>query len=125
MLLIGVLPGFPWYVLIPMAAFLLYIGWRLGTLNKKAATAKATEKGAQKASSGASPQAPSATSPIAPLDPLSLELGYALIPLVDKDKGAELLERISRMRQEAALDLGLAVPSIRIIDNIRIPNVAR
>ena len=118
MLLIGVLPGFPWYVLIPMAAFLLYIGWRLGTLNKKAATAKAAEKGAQKASSGASPQAPSATSPIAPLDPLSLELGYALIPLVDKDKGAELLERISRMRQEAALDLGLAVPSIRIIDNI-------
>ena len=118
MFLIGVLPGFPWYVLIPMGAFLLYIGWRLGMLNKKAATAKAAEKGAQKSSSGASPQSPSAISPIAMLDPLSLELGYVLIPLVDKDKGAELLERITRMRQEAALDLGLAVPSIRIIDNI-------
>ena len=118
MLLIGVLPGFPWYVLIPLGAFLFYIGWRLGMLNKKAATAKAQEKGVQKASASASPQTPAATSPIAPLDPLSLELGYVLIPLVDKDKGAELLERITRMRQEAALDLGLAVPSIRIIDNI-------
>ncbi|MBO4508430.1 MAG: flagellar biosynthesis protein FlhA [Spirochaetaceae bacterium] len=118
MLLIGVLPGFPWYVLIPLGAFLFYIGWRLGMLNKKAATAKTQEKGVQKASASASPQAPTATSPIAPLDPLSLELGYVLIPLVDKDKGAELLERITRMRQEAALDLGLAVPSIRIIDNI-------
>ena len=118
MFLIGVLPGFPWYVLIPLGAFLLYIGWRLGMLNKKAAVAKTQEKGAQKASASASPQAPTATSPIAPLDPLSLELGYVLIPLVDKDKGAELLERITRMRQEAALDLGLAVPSIRIIDNI-------
>ena len=119
MFLIGVLPGFPWYVLIPLGAFLLYIGWRLGMLNKKAATAKASDKGAQKTSSGGtSPQAPSAVSPIAMLDPLSLELGYVLIPLVDKEKGAELLERITRMRQEAALDLGLAVPSIRIIDNI-------
>ena len=118
MLLIGVLPGFPWYVLIPLGAFLFYIGWRLGMLNKKAATAKTQEKGVQKASASASPQTPTATSPIAPLDPLSLELGYVLIPLVDKDKGAELLERITRMRQEAALDLGLAVPSIRIIDNI-------
>lgn len=55
-----------------------------------------------------------------PLDPLSLELGYALIPLVDKDKGAELLERITRIRREAALDLGLVAPRIRIIDNMRL-----
>jgi flagellar biosynthesis protein FlhA len=54
------------------------------------------------------------------LDPLSLEIGYGLIPLVDKDKGAELLDRITRIRREAALDLGLVVPRIRIIDNMRL-----
>jgi flagellar biosynthesis protein FlhA len=47
-----------------------------------------------------------------------LELGYALIPLVDKEKGAELLERVTRIRREAGLDLGLVVPKIRIIDNM-------
>jgi flagellar biosynthesis protein FlhA len=59
-------------------------------------------------------------SPVAPLDPLSLELGYGLVPLVDKDKGAELLDRITRIRREAALELGLVVPRIRIIDNMRL-----
>jgi flagellar biosynthesis protein FlhA len=61
---------------------------------------------------------PEDVSPVVPLDPLSLELGYALIPLVDKEKGAELLERVTRIRREAALDLGLVVPRIRIIDNM-------
>ena len=119
MILIGVLPGFPWYVLIPLGGALFYLGWRLGRINKQAAAARAAEKSGQKtASSGSSPQQATQTSPIAPLDPLSLELGYVLIPLVDKEKGAELLERVTRMRREAALDLGLVVPSIRIIDNI-------
>ncbi len=59
-------------------------------------------------------------SPVVPLDPLSLELGYGLIPLVDKDQGAELLDRITRIRRESALELGLVVPRIRIIDNMRL-----
>jgi flagellar biosynthesis protein FlhA len=59
-------------------------------------------------------------SPVVPLDPLSLELGYGLIPLVDKEKGAELLERVTRIRRETALDLGIVVPKIRIIDNMRL-----
>jgi flagellar biosynthesis protein FlhA len=59
-------------------------------------------------------------SPVVPLDPLSLELGYGLIPLVDKDKGAELLERLHRIRRESALDLGLVIPRIRIVDNMRL-----
>ena len=49
---------------------------------------------------------------------LALEIGFALIPLVDKEKGAELLERVTRIRREAALDLGLVVPKIRITDNM-------
>jgi flagellar biosynthesis protein FlhA len=52
-----------------------------------------------------------------------MELGYGLIPLVDKEKGAELLDRITSIRRETALELGLVVPRIRIIDNMRLgPN---
>ncbi|WP_041610967.1 flagellar biosynthesis protein FlhA [Treponema primitia] len=58
--------------------------------------------------------------PIIPLDPLSLELGYSLIPLVDREKGAELLERISRIRREIGLELGLVFSGMRVIDNIRL-----
>jgi flagellar biosynthesis protein FlhA len=57
------------------------------------------------------------------LDPLSLEIGYALIPLVNKEKGAELLERITRIRTEARLDMGFTIPKIRIQDNMTLdPN---
>ena len=65
-------------------------------------------------------EAPAELSPVVPLDPISLQLGYGLIPLVDKDKGADLLERITRIRKESALDMGLVVPRIRIIDNMRL-----
>ena len=65
-------------------------------------------------------EAPAEISPVAPLDPISLELGYGLIPLVDKEQGAELLDRITRIRRETALELGLVVPRIRIIDNMRL-----
>ena len=53
-----------------------------------------------------------------PTDLLTLELGFGLIPLVDKDKGAELLERMQGMRRVIALEMGVVIPKIRIIDNM-------
>jgi flagellar biosynthesis protein FlhA len=110
------LPGFPWYLLIPMALFLGIFAFRLGrTLKKKA------EEAVSKSAESAKPRAEAEEmSPVVPLDPMSLELGYGLIPLVDRDKGAELLERVQRIRRESALDLGLVIPKIRIIDNMRL-----
>jgi flagellar biosynthesis protein FlhA len=110
------LPGFPWYVLIPLSLFLGFLAYRLGKKKIKddeAAVVKAAEAKKPKEDSGE-------MSPVVPLDPLSLELGYGLIPLVDRDKGAELLERVHRIRRESALDLGLVIPRIRIIDNMRL-----
>ena len=90
------------------------------TRDKQKAEIAAKQESAQKASSQA---ANAKEEPIVMLDPLSLELGYALIPLVDKEKGAELLERISRIRTEARHDIGLDIPKIRIQDNMTLePN---
>lgn len=115
---LGFIPGFPWYIMFPMAGLMAYLAYTLqkketADIQKKeqAATAGA---GAAKAEAGKGPET------VAPLDPLSLELGYGLIPLVDKEQGAELLERVTRIRRETALDLGLVVPRIRIIDNMRL-----
>ncbi|MGI5172190.1 flagellar biosynthesis protein FlhA [Treponema sp. OMZ 840] len=118
--LIGFLPGFPWYVLIPMGAALCYIGRRLQLKQASAFAAKLAKETERRQTQGGSV---ADISPVVPLDPLSLELGFGLIPLVDKEKGAELLERITRIRREGALDMGLVVPPIRIIDNMQLsPN---
>ena len=124
--IMGVLPGFPHIVLFIIAFVLAAVGWRIvkaERLYKQTAKEKqAVQKQGGQQQRGGSGGEPAAgeIAPIVPLDPLSLELGYALIPLVDKDKGAELLERITRIRREAALDLGLVAPRIRIIDNMRL-----
>ncbi|WP_337171984.1 flagellar biosynthesis protein FlhA [Gemmatimonas aurantiaca] len=55
------------------------------------------------------------------IDPIELEVGYALIPLVDESQGGDLLERISLLRKQAALELGILIPPIRIRDDIRLP----
>jgi len=118
LLFISFLPGFPWYVLIPVSAGLAWVGWRLR--KAEARTFKKTLEREEEKEKQKTGENPADISPVVPLDPLSLELGYGLIPLVDKDKGAELLERVTRIRRESALDLGLVVPRIRIIDNMRL-----
>ena len=57
------------------------------------------------------------------VDPMELEIGYSLIPLVDTGQGGDLLEQIVMIRRQCALEMGLVVPTIRIRDNIQIkPN---
>lgn len=118
------LPGFPTFILLLLAAGMVAFGWQLRktqqTGEAKAGAAAAGKTTAKDGSTEQKGQNTSEVSPIVPLDPLSLELGYALIPLVDNEKGAELLERITRIRHSAALELGLVAPRIRIIDNMRI-----
>lgn len=117
MALIGIFPGFPWYVLIPLGAALCFLGYKLQSMQK---VAEIERKVAEKAGSPQAAGSVADASTVQPPDPLSLELGYALIPLVDKEKGAELLERVQLIRREMALDMGLIVPRIRITDNIRL-----
>jgi len=110
---LSLLPGFPWYVLVPMAALIALHAFRLGRAEKRAASfndmmSKSKERKDEK---------PGEISPVVPLDSLSLELGYGLVPLVEKEKGAELLERVQGVRRQSALDLGLVIPKVRIIDN--------
>jgi flagellar biosynthesis protein FlhA len=115
LVILAFLPGFPWYVLIPMGGLLGALG--LSLTRRRAAE---EEKSRTREAAGKEHAAPAEISPVVPLDPLSLEIGYGLIPLVDKEQGAELLDRITRIRRESALELGLVVPRIRIIDNMRL-----
>ncbi len=107
-------------LLLPVGVLAIFIGYRM-TRNKQKQEFAQKQAASQQASSQAA--AANDSERIVMLDPLSLELGYALIPLVDKEKGAELLERISRIRTEARHDIGLDIPKIRIQDNMTLePN---
>ena len=113
---LAILPGFPWYVLLPMAAFIGFYAFTIGRKHKQEAgfNAMMTKTKGQKQAEEKAPE----MSPVVPLDHLSLEIGYAIFPLVEKEKGAELLERVQGVRRQAAHDLGLVIPKVRIIDNM-------
>jgi flagellar biosynthesis protein FlhA len=57
------------------------------------------------------------------VDPMELEIGYGLIPLVDTAQGGTLLNRITMVRRQLALELGIILPTIRVRDNLQLkPN---
>lgn len=109
--------------LLPIGSVLIWYGFRLSKKKDVEAATKAKKEAESKASSEKQGKGSAESDSVAPLDDLSLELGYALLPLVSEEAGAELLDRISRIRKESALDIGLPVPKIRIIDNMNLnPN---
>lgn len=117
LVMMGLIPGFPWYILIPLGILSGYFAYILTRGERRAEEKAVREKEAEES---AVTKEPEEMAPVVPLDPLALELGYGLIPLVDQENGAELLNRITKIRREAALDLGLVVPRIRIVDNMRL-----
>ena len=59
-------------------------------------------------------------------DRIGIEIGYRLIPLVDKDRNGTLLDRITALRKQLAREQGLLIPPIRLKDNIQLgPNAYR
>jgi flagellar biosynthesis protein FlhA len=55
-----------------------------------------------------------------PVDTLGLEVGYRLIPLVDKTQGGELLKRIKGIRKKFAQEVGFLAPPVHIRDNLEL-----
>jgi flagellar biosynthesis protein FlhA len=63
---------------------------------------------------------------VQPVDVIGLEVGYRLIPMVDKNQGGELLGRIKGVRKKLSQDVGFLVPSVHIRDNLDLmPNAYR
>jgi flagellar biosynthesis protein FlhA len=66
------------------------------------------------------PAAVSDVRSLLPVEPLELEIGYRLLPLVDQERGGDLLRRIGRARESVARELGLVVPPVRVSDSRRL-----
>ena len=115
--LIPGLPGIPFFCLSLLSGFIGY------SLRKTAKAAEETTTVEKKDKQKEEVTKPENIISLLQVDPMELEIGYSLIPLVDTGQGGDLLERIVMIRRQCALELGLVVPTIRIRDNIQIkPN---
>jgi flagellar biosynthesis protein FlhA len=113
--LIPGLPTLPFMVLALLAGTIAYVVFQSGRQGAEA-HAHADDEAAKEEDS----QDQEAFRPLPPLDILGLEIGYALIPLVDVQQDGELLSRIKSIRRQIAQEIGIVVPSIHIQDNMQL-----
>jgi flagellar biosynthesis protein FlhA len=121
----GVLGTFALVPGLPMLPFIVLGGGMAALANAAAKAEKRRQQAAVAEISAAPADAPASNDPMKDLlqiDPIELEVGYALIPLVDERQGGDLLDRISMLRKQAAVELGILIPPVRIRDDIRLPS---
>jgi flagellar biosynthesis protein FlhA len=118
---LGLIPGMPNTVFLLIASTLGWLAWKMLQAEKRVvetpvAVAPPPVKEALEASWG----------DVSPLDVLGLEVGYRLIPLVDKSQDGELLRRIRGIRKKFAQEVGFLVSPVHIRDNLELkPNAYR
>jgi len=115
----GLIPGMPNLVFIMLAAVLGGAGYLLSRINATAKAAAVDAK-AEAAAPAAAEQEEASWQDIMPVDTLGLEVGYRLIPLVDKTQGGELLKRIKGIRKKFAQEVGFLAPPVHIRDNLEL-----
>jgi flagellar biosynthesis protein FlhA len=122
MVIMGMLPGMPLLPFWGLAAGAAYLAFKVGKGQDDVAVLKAVEQ-AQSASKEAQVEEPIAAS--LKMDDLKIEIGYALLPLVNGENGQDrLTEQIKALRKQLAGELGFVMPSVRILDNVQLESNA-
>ncbi|GAA5786593.1 flagellar biosynthesis protein FlhA [Chitiniphilus shinanonensis] len=140
MAILGLIPGMPHFAFLLIASIAAGLAWYLE---------RRTRAQQQKPTPGAPGMPPGAIPPgglppgmapppgeqplqevswadVQPVDPVGLEVGYRLIPLVDRNQDGELLRRIRGIRKKLAQELGFLMPAVHIRDNLELkPNQYR
>jgi flagellar biosynthesis protein FlhA len=111
-----IIPGFPKIALLILSAGLGALGYVL--IQSQGEERQKVERKEKEAA--LKEHKPEEVTQLVQVDPLEVEIGYNLIPLVDPEQGGTLLERITNIRRRSALDMGLIVPPIRIRDNMEL-----
>ncbi|MCL2876862.1 MAG: flagellar biosynthesis protein FlhA [Betaproteobacteria bacterium] len=120
---LGLIPGMPNLVFLFFSSAIGWLAWRQ---NKRQPGTEAVtqEEEAQSAAEARAAEAQEASwNDVAPVDVLGLEVGYRLIPMVDKSQDGELLRRIRGLRKKFAQDVGFLTAPVHIRDNLELkPN---
>ena len=117
---LSAVPGLPGVPFLSIAILISGLGY---ILQKTAKTAQETAVTQQEEKELEEVRKPENIVSLLQVDPIELEIGYSLIPLVDVAQGGNLLDRVVMIRRQCALEMGIVVPTIRIRDNIQLkPN---
>lgn len=108
------LPGFPKIALFVISLALFFAGY---TLKKEQKELGINEDGTKTETPEQTQQGPLDVGDLLKVEKVELSVGTSLIPLALEQEGGDLINRISRVRRELALEIGLAVPPVRIVDN--------
>ncbi|MFB2864625.1 flagellar biosynthesis protein FlhA [Aeromonas sp. MdU4] len=126
LLMMGFVPGMPHFAFLSLGGISAAGAWWL-LRRQKLAVAKAARGELMPATSDQPhEQKELSWDDVMPVDVIGLEVGYQLIPLVDRNQGGELLNRIKGVRKKLSQELGFLVPAVHIRDNLDLaPNQYR
>ncbi len=119
LLVFALIPGLPTMPFLLLSSLIGFAAFSTRKASKEAEEQRKETAKQQKKQSGSSPE--ESVERYLHVDPLELEIGYGLIPIVDPEHGGDLLHRITMIRKQLAMELGIIVPPIRIRDNIQLP----
>ena len=121
--LMGVIPGMPHLAFLSLAAIAAAIAYSIKQRGERQQLELVSEEKNQQVAQQQQ-QAKTAEIPeigwddVQPVDAIGLEVGYRLIPMVDKAQGGELLSRIKGIRKKLSQEVGFLIPSVHIRDNL-------
>ncbi|MGV1684840.1 flagellar biosynthesis protein FlhA [Sphingopyxis sp. NJF-3] len=114
---LGLVPAMPQMLILPAATLAFALGWQM-------------RRAAAEAEAAAPPAAPAADphhiewADVSEASPCQLEIGYALVALVDERKGAPLMGRITGIRKQLSKELGFVIPAVKVADDLSLPGNA-
>jgi len=116
----GIIPGMPNLVFLLLASILAGTAYLVSKRQRKEAAAAEAEAAKPAAAATTGEQEEASWQDVMSVDTLGLEVGYRLIPLVDKTQGGELLKRIKGIRKKFAQEVGFLAPPVHIRDNLEL-----
>ncbi|HLA36298.1 MAG TPA: flagellar biosynthesis protein FlhA [Rhodocyclaceae bacterium] len=123
--ILGLIPGMPNLVFLSLGSAFGYLAWRMARKPPITEAQKAAEKAAAEPAPAVAAQenVEASWADVQPVDVLGLEVGYRLIPLVDRGQDGDLLKRIRGLRKKFAQEVGFLSAPVHIRDNLELrPN---
>jgi len=117
LIIISLIPGLPTIPMWIVAALLMIVGYVVNTRRQRETVV--TEQEVEEVTAEEK-RRPESVTALLQVDPIELEFGYGIVPMVDVSQGGDLLDRVVMIRRQCALDLGVIVPAIRLRDNIQL-----
>ena len=122
----GMIPGMPNFVFLTLAGAFAFVAWNMSRKPKQSQKEAEAAAAAEQQMPAMPENVEASWADVAPVDVLGLEVGYRLIPLVDRSQDGELLKRIRGLRKKFAQEIGFLSAPVHIRDNLELrPNAYR